>query len=198
MTRESAFDEAVKGVDTIVCTASVMSFSLNPYEVIQATIAGATGTLKSVAREQRIRHFVYTSSSTAATIPKPRKKFKIDRNTQDDEAVRDAWAPPPYNADRAFTVYAARKTEAERAVWKFVEEWKPHFVVDCVNPNASLDLGYVARPEIPRTATFHAKFGPSVLDVTVDILLVNIREIRHHVSQATAPEGNSTRRMAKS
>ena len=81
MAREGAFDEAVKGVDTIVRTASVMSFSLNLYEVIPATIAGATGILKSVVREQRIRHFVYTSSSTAATIPKPRKKFKIDRNT---------------------------------------------------------------------------------------------------------------------
>ena len=52
--------------------------------------------------------------------------------------MRDAWAPPSYNADRAFTVYAASKTEAERALWKSVEERKPHFVVNCVNPNANL------------------------------------------------------------
>lgn len=55
-------------------------------------------------------------------------------------------------------------------MWKSVEERKPHFVVDCVNPNASLALGYVARPEIPRTAAFHAKFGPSVLDVHMRII----------------------------
>ena len=119
--REGVFDEAVKGVDTIVHTASVMSFSPNPHEVIPVTIAGATGILKSTAREKRIKRLVYTSSSTAATIPKPGKKFKIGRNTWDDEAARDAWAPPPNNADRAFTVYAASKTEAERAVWKSVE-----------------------------------------------------------------------------
>lgn len=53
--------------------------------------------------------------------------------------MRDAWAPPPYNADRAFMVYAASKTETERAVWKSVEERKPHFVVNCVNPNANLE-----------------------------------------------------------
>lgn len=91
-----------------------------------------------------------------------------------------------------------------------MEERKLHFVVNCVNPNASLGrilaspgatgnwapsvlkrdisidtvprhpppspppsvpaLGYVARPEIPRIATLHAKFGPSVLDVHMRII----------------------------
>lgn len=138
MAEDGAFDEAVKGVDAVVHSASVMSFDADPNKVIPDTIAGATSVLRSAAKTSTCKRFVYTSSSTAATIPKPGEKFRIDRNLWDDEAVEAAWAPPPYTAERAFTVYGASKTEAERAVWKFVNEEKPRFVVNCVLPNGNV------------------------------------------------------------
>lgn len=35
-------------------------------------------------------------------------------------------------------LYAASQTKAERAVWKFAKEQKPHFVINCMNPNTTL------------------------------------------------------------
>lgn len=48
---------------------------------------------------------------------------------------RRAWAPPPYNDDRKWAVYGSSKAEAEKALWKFVKERKPHFVCNAVLPN---------------------------------------------------------------
>lgn len=138
MAVDGAFDEAVKGVDAIIHTASVMTRSPNPNEVIPDVVAGATNILKSAATEPSVKRFVFTSSSTAATLPKPGKKFQIDASTWNDEAVELAWKPPPYDPSRTFTVYAASKTQAERAVWKFVQENNPHFVVNAVNPNGNM------------------------------------------------------------
>lgn len=137
MAEEGAFDEAVKGVDAVIHTASVLSFSANPNEVIPDTIAGAVNALKAAANERSVKQFVYTSSSTAATLPKPGKKFPLLKETWNDEAVKAAWAPPPYNQERAFTVYAASKTESERAVWEWAKEHKPNLVVNTVLPNAN-------------------------------------------------------------
>ena len=98
----------------------------------------ATGILKSAAREQRIKRFVYTSSSTAATIPKPGKKFEIDRNTWDDEAVRDAWAPPPYNADRAFYYMQPAIPKPRGRCGNLWKSRSRILSLNCVNPNANL------------------------------------------------------------
>lgn len=73
-----------------------------------------------------MKRFVFTSSSTAATMPKPGKKFTVYKDTWNDESVRLAKQDKP----DAFTVYAASKTEGEKHVWNWVEENKPSFVVN--------------------------------------------------------------------
>ncbi|KAF4968337.1 hypothetical protein FSARC_4283 [Fusarium sarcochroum] len=45
-----------------------------------------------------------------------------------------AWALPPYEADRIMPVYFAAKVEAEKAVWKFVQDEKLPWVVNSVSP----------------------------------------------------------------
>jgi len=50
--------------------------------------------------------------------------------------IRAAWAPPPYDG-RQWAVYGASKTEAEKAVWKFVKEQQPEFIANAVLPNAN-------------------------------------------------------------
>ena len=44
---------------------------------------------------------------------------------------------PPYTADREFAVYGAGKTEAEKALWKFVKEQEPHFICNTILPNCN-------------------------------------------------------------
>jgi hypothetical protein len=61
----------------------------------------------------------------------------IDENGWNEADFKAAWAPPPYNDDRKWAVYGSSKMEAERALWKFVKEQKPGFVVNAVLPNAN-------------------------------------------------------------
>ena len=54
--------------------------------------------------------------------------------------IKDAWAPPPIKPERAWAVYGASKAEGEKAVWEFVKEHKPHFVVNAVLPDTNFGL----------------------------------------------------------
>ncbi|TGO20802.1 hypothetical protein BPAE_0264g00040 [Botrytis paeoniae] len=140
MAEDGAFDDSVKGVTGIVHVASNMSFSPNPNDVIPECLAGVNGLLKSAASEPSVKRFVITSSSMAATRPKPNTEFYIDENTWNDEDVEAAHAPPPYEPSRMWPVYGASKVESERAVWNFVKEKKPGFVANAVLPDTNMGL----------------------------------------------------------
>jgi len=76
-------------------------------------------------------------ASTAATVPIPGKVFHIDSNLWNEAQIKEAWAPPPYKPERAWVVYGASKAQGEKAVWEFVKQYNPHFVVNAVLPNAN-------------------------------------------------------------
>ncbi|KAI0158674.1 hypothetical protein BJ166DRAFT_528047 [Pestalotiopsis sp. NC0098] len=133
-----AFDEAVKGVDAIVHMSSPLNFSPNPKEVVPPAVEGATSILRSAIKELQIQRFVFTSSSTSTSLPNPGVKFHIDKNTWNTEVDEFADFDPPYKPENAFKVYAASKTRAERAVWKFAKEERPHFVINCINPAVNM------------------------------------------------------------
>jgi len=137
MRHEGAFDEATKGCSGVVHVASTLTFSADPNAVIPEVVDGIKSILHSAKKESSVKRFVYTSSSTAATAPKPNKKFIVDVDTWNDEDVTAAWAPPPYNEDRKWAVYGASKTLAEKELWKFVKEEKPAFIANAVLPNAN-------------------------------------------------------------
>ncbi|KAF7957342.1 hypothetical protein EAE96_002928 [Botrytis aclada] len=140
MATEGAFNEAVKGVTGIAHVASNLSFSPNPNDVIPECLAGVNNILESAAAEPSVKRFVITSSSAAASLPKPNKEFYIDENTWNDEAVEEAHAPPPYEPSRTWSVYAASKVESERALWNFVKEKNPGFVANAVLPDTNIGL----------------------------------------------------------
>jgi nucleoside-diphosphate-sugar epimerase len=125
MTFPAAYDGVMKGASAVVHLTTIVTFDSDPNEVIPPTIEGAMTALRAAAREKSVVRFVYISSSTAATDPKPNQRFNIDAQTWNDEAVAAAWKPPPYEDSRAWSVYAAIKVEAERALWKFIDEEKP-------------------------------------------------------------------------
>jgi nucleoside-diphosphate-sugar epimerase len=115
-----------------------VSFDSNPNNVIPQVLAGIRGILNSAAKEPGIKRFVFTSSSSATTSPKPNKKFTISKDTWNEEDVEAAWMPPPYDPSRAWFVYAASKTQAEQELWKYVREQNPHFVANAVLPNTNI------------------------------------------------------------
>ncbi|KAL8801755.1 MAG: hypothetical protein Q9182_004227, partial [Xanthomendoza sp. 2 TL-2023] len=147
MKAEGAFDEACRvfsskqGVSGVAHVASDMAFSSDPNKIIPMVIAGAVNAASAAAKEPSVQRFVYTSSSTAITSPKLNREFTISVDQWNDEDVAKAWAPPPYHEDRAMCVYGASKTQAEKAMWEFVRERKPGFVLNTVLPN--LNMGTV-------------------------------------------------------
>jgi len=144
-------DLTILGVHGVVHVASNLSFSEDPNAVIPEVIAGIDGILESATHEPMIKRFVFTSSSTAATNPKPNTKFNIDANTWNNETVERAWAPPPYEKARRWDVYGASKTQAEQALWKFMDEKKPHFEANAVLPNAN--FGPILSPQNQKDAS---------------------------------------------
>lgn len=122
----------------------------NPYEVVPGTVAGTVNALAAAAGEPSVKRFVLTSSSAAALIPKPDDPVVVTTGTWNDEVIAFAYRDPPYEPERAYPVYAASKTLAEKEAWKFVLERKPAFVLNAVLPNinfgASLDLANQSHP----------------------------------------------------
>jgi len=132
---DHAFDDSIKGVSAIAHVASVVTFSPDPSEVIPQTIKGATGILQAALKEPSVKEFVYTSSVVAVAFVEPGDTTHVDENTYNEEAIRLAWSRSAPESIRGAVVYSASKAEAEKAVWDFVKEHKPHFTVNSVGPS---------------------------------------------------------------
>jgi nucleoside-diphosphate-sugar epimerase len=114
----------------VIHTASILNMSPDPNEVVTPVINATVNLAKAAAKFPSIKRFVYTSSSMAVATPQPNKEFTVTDKTWNESSVEAAWAPPPYDRSRGFIVYGASKTQAEQALWKFVEDEKPSFVLN--------------------------------------------------------------------
>ena len=133
---DNAFAEAVKGVSAIAHVASVVTFSSDPSEVIPQTVRGTISIMEAAMTEPSVKEFVYTSSIVAATMAIPGNNTHVDRDTYNEMAIQLAWAPERIGSPgQGGVVYSASKAEAEKAVFRFVEEKKPHFTVNSVGPS---------------------------------------------------------------
>ncbi|KAJ3567044.1 hypothetical protein NPX13_g6910 [Xylaria arbuscula] len=130
MDQEGAFDDAVKGVSAIIHVASPTQWAPDPEEVVKPAVNSVNSIMTSAMKEPTVQHFVYTSSSAAATSPKPNQEFTIHKDLWNTEVE-------PYTTQKGDPgrVYSASKLQAERAVWAFAKEQRPNFVVNTVVPN---------------------------------------------------------------
>ncbi|CZR53847.1 related to dihydroflavonol-4-reductase [Phialocephala subalpina] len=128
ISNDGAFDKAVKG-ENHETLASIMTFDKDPSKVIPATVAATTSILNSCLKEPSVKSFVYTSSSSATSRPKPNVKWHIDGSTWNDEDVKDAWKP-----------------ESE-------DEKKPSFTVNVVLPSTNFGP-VISSDEISSTGNF--------------------------------------------
>ncbi|KAJ6516919.1 NAD-P-binding protein [Mycena vitilis] len=191
---DGAFDDAIKGVQGAVHLATIATFSEKFDEVVPPTVKGALEVLKAAAKEPGVKSVVYTSSSTAALLPSIGKKLVVTEDTWNESVVEEARTNP--KAD-GFILYSASKTEAEKAVWKFVEDTKPHFQVATVLPN--MTLGPILHPdgEGSSTAAWLAKFIRSsdkgILSFPPQWYINVVDAARLHVAALTDPLCNGKR-----
>ena len=114
------------GVSGIAHIASIVGL-LDPNQQVPGVVAGSLHVMKAATKEPSVKAVVLTSSSWASATPVPNVKYHINSELWNEDAVKAAWAPPPYEQDRLMAVYAASKVEGERACWKYMEENKPRF-----------------------------------------------------------------------
>ena len=130
-----AWDDAMQDVDAVVHMATDVSFNPDPNEVVKPTEEGVRNILRSATKAATVKRFVLTSSSSAVLIPHANKEITVSVNDWCQEALDEAWKPPPYEPERAFYTYAASKVAGEKALWKFMKDEKPAFVANAVLPN---------------------------------------------------------------
>ncbi|KAH8799087.1 hypothetical protein F5884DRAFT_687072 [Xylogone sp. PMI_703] len=129
-----AWDEVINGVDGIAHVAGDMSFGVDPNRVITPMVNAIRSLLEVAAKEPSVKRFVYTSSNQAMLDRTFDKELTIDRTWWNEEAVKKAWRPAPYEADRIWDIYSALKTQTEQEIWKFSREKKPNFIINSVLP----------------------------------------------------------------
>lgn len=154
-----SLDEAVKGVSAVVHVATIGTFNPDPNQVVPQTVAGVTAALEAAVKEPSVQQFLFTSSKGAVIIPVLGDDTVVGRDTWNDKTVQLAWAPPPYEPSRAMVVYFASKFAAEKEVWKFAAERKPHFTVNVVSPAAIL-----GEPLNKKQLSFSASFIPDLYE----------------------------------
>lgn len=180
---ESAFDEAMKGCDAVIHVASDMTFGADPNKVVTPVVAGTKSILRSATKHSSVKRFVLTSSSCAVLLPKLNTPLTVGKEDWNQEAIDKAWEPPPYTLKRAFSVYAASKTEGEKALWQFVKEEKPHFVVNVILPNVNMGK-ILSSPGVTGAAVLQVLKGEIPSNIGPQYMIDVIDDARLHVIAA--------------
>ena len=136
---ENAFHEAIKGVSGVIHTASIHTFSDNLSDVSGPLVRGCENILEAALENPTVKKVVFTSSTGTAANPQPGIKFHIGRDTWNTVAIDLVKNTPlekrgEMGFEWKMNVYRVAKVEAEKAVWNFVEQRKPTFGVNVVNP----------------------------------------------------------------
>ncbi|KAF1959651.1 dihydroflavonol-4-reductase [Byssothecium circinans] len=137
MTFEGCYDEVVKGTSGFIHVASPLGGE-DPKVAIPTAVNAGLNALKASAKTPSIKRVVYTSSSIATTFPVNNGVEKIlDQNSYNEEGIAKGWKHPEDEPDylKGLYIYAALKTESEKACWKWMNENKPDFVFNTICPN---------------------------------------------------------------
>ena len=128
-----AFDEAVKGVDGVIHTASpfITQVEDNERDLLEPATKGTTSLLQAVEKyAPQVKRIVITSSFGAIIDP-----FQGAR--PDYTYTEKDWNPITYEQAKSAdgsTAYCASKTFAEKAAWDFLKDIKPNFDLATICP----------------------------------------------------------------
>jgi dihydroflavonol-4-reductase len=124
--KDSGWDEALKGIDVLMHTASPFPLVIpaNEEELIRPAVDGTIRAFKAV-KNAGVKRVILTSSNAAVfgrDLPKGAKEF--------DETM---WTDVNHPIGRA--AYRRSKTLAERAAWDFVKNESPEIALTTINPS---------------------------------------------------------------
>ncbi|KAK9479866.1 hypothetical protein V1514DRAFT_219422 [Lipomyces japonicus] len=128
-----AFDEAVKGVDYVIHTASPFHFQVTDpvVDLLDPAVKGTKGILNAIQKYAPQVKKVIITSSFAAIVNAEKGSWPEHTYTEID------WNPVTWEQainDGPSTTYRASKTFAEKAAWDFLEDNKPKFSITTINP----------------------------------------------------------------
>ncbi|KAF9554191.1 D-lactaldehyde dehydrogenase [Agrocybe pediades] len=132
ITKDGAFDEAVKDVDAIAHLASPVSFTReDPNDLIIPAVKGTMGVLRSALKfGTNVKRIIITSSCAAVMrdVKAPGSIFNEDDWADEAiQAVKEHGKEAPARAK-----YRASKALAERGAWEFCEQHKDEIQWDLV------------------------------------------------------------------
>jgi nucleoside-diphosphate-sugar epimerase len=164
ITKEGAFDEAVKDVDAVEHTASPGQFHLvEPDDFIKPAVNGTVGVLQSALKYgNKVKRIVVTSSVAAIYHTPPTVGHVFDESSWADESIK-LTAEKGRDAD-LMTKYRASKALAEKAAWEFVEKHKAEVKFDLV----VLHPPFVIGPPIGALAS------PKDLNLSLAVFFFNV------------------------
>ncbi|KAF2769500.1 NAD(P)-binding protein, partial [Teratosphaeria nubilosa] len=97
MVHKGAFDLAIRGCSGVVHSASVMTYSTDPHEVVSPTIAGVLNALESAGKESGVKRFVCCSAPAATVSDTLGTINEVTGESWDIAAFEKAWnTAPPY------------------------------------------------------------------------------------------------------
>lgn len=139
ITKPGAFSDAVRGMAGVMHVASAVTFDPDPDQVIPVAVDSTIRILESAAGEASVERFVLTSSYSALVYPHPNQRIRVTTETWNEESVSIAKNLPKDISDgqKGFAVYCASKTKGEQAMWNWVKQNKPSFVVNSVLPGGN-------------------------------------------------------------
>ncbi|KAK5674433.1 hypothetical protein LTS10_012821 [Elasticomyces elasticus] len=153
---KEALARVLDGVSGVVHVASDVTFSSDPAKVIPYVVAATEAILEAASSVTSVKRVVLTSSSAAAVLPQPGKgRLVMNQDTWNDASIQAAWDESISAEIRGFMVYAASKTEGERAAFDWVKRNKPGFILNSVLPDYT--IGEVLHPSIGSTGYLTAQ-----------------------------------------
>lgn len=145
ITKAEEYDGALDGVTSVFHTASPFLLSVTDLtkELLEPALHGSTAILEAAAKAPSVKHVINTSS--CAAVLDVLKGLRPDYNYTEKD-----WNPTTWDEaanSNPVLAYCASKGFAEKAMWDFMEEKKPGFVL------TSLDPSWVFGPHVSAPAS---------------------------------------------
>lgn len=176
---EGAFDEAVRGCEYVMHTASpyVLTVKDAQRDLVDPAVKGTLSVLEACMSAESVKRMVVTSSVAAMTDHYTGEV--IDENTWNTRSTLD------------HNPYYFSKAEAERAAWAFMEERSPHFDLVVINPFGILGPEHSDSVNTTNRLVADMTTAKSPFIIDSPIGLVDVRDVaRSHIAAMETPDAS--------
>ncbi|KAI1375109.1 NAD(P)-binding protein [Hypoxylon crocopeplum] len=139
ITKPGAFDTAIRGCQAVVHMASLIVadlYGMKATDVMKVNVQGTTSILQSALdfAGPQLQSVVFLSVVTTIAPPPPHIEKRLYTET-DWDTISEGQVEQLANELDALTSYRVGKIAAERAFWRFRDEFKPRFSMTALHPS---------------------------------------------------------------